>query len=225
MRKLFRERPVITVLACTMFVYLLVSWYWFRLPLMRVLPLIISICVMFLQANVNRYAFLLGGLNSLLYAVAYCSMTLYPSAAYAVLFSFPLQIVTFFNWQRNTKDSETQTRSLSLKGRVLLGGAMLLSWIVLCLVFSVLGSKYLIWDNTTSVLGIVASILCMLRYSEYTVFQILGSMISIMMFGAMLKEEPSQIVWLIYTVYATICCVSALIKMSIAQKKQRQTEA
>ena len=106
----------------------------------------------------------------------------------------------------------------------MLGGAMLLSWMVLCMVFSVLGSPYLIWDNTTSVLGIVASILCMLRYSEYTVFQIIGSIISIMMFGAMLKDDPSQIVWLVYTVYATICSVSALIKMSIAQRKRRHTE-
>jgi len=218
MRKLFHDRPVIACLASIMFCYLIISWYWFRLPVMRVLPLMISICVMFLQANVNRYAFLLGGLNSLLYAFAYCSMTLYTSAAYAVLFSFPLQIVTFFNWKRNSQGTETRTRSLSLKGRLLLGGAMFVSWLALCVVFSALGSRYLIWDNTTSVLGIVASILCMLRYSEYTVFQIIGSLISIMMFGAMLQDDPSQIVWLVYTIYAAICSVSALVKMTFTQR-------
>ncbi|MGN1095147.1 MAG: hypothetical protein ACI4QR_02030, partial [Eubacteriales bacterium] len=38
---------------------------------LRVLPLYISLVVMFMQSFANRYALLLGALNSVLYAVAY----------------------------------------------------------------------------------------------------------------------------------------------------------
>ena len=62
----------------------------------RTLPLIISLFVMLLQADANRYAYLAGGINAIIYGFVYWRLGLYASLASAVLFSVPIQILTFF---------------------------------------------------------------------------------------------------------------------------------
>lgn len=62
---------------------------WFHQNFFRILPLYVSLFVMILSAQVNRYAFLLGGLNLILYAAVYFVYGLYGMAAYALLVSFP----------------------------------------------------------------------------------------------------------------------------------------
>lgn len=58
---------------------------WFHQNFFRILPLYVSLFVMILSAQVNRYAFLLGGLNSILYAAVYFAYGLYGMAAYVLL--------------------------------------------------------------------------------------------------------------------------------------------
>ena len=57
----------------------------FHQAFLRILPLYISLVISLLQSRVNRYASLLGGFNSLLYALVYVYYELYGSAVYAVL--------------------------------------------------------------------------------------------------------------------------------------------
>ena len=77
----------------------------FRQSFIRILPLYVSLLVGLLQSRANRYASLLGGLNSILYTLVYIYLGLYASAGYALLFSFPLQIVTFILWSRRKRGS------------------------------------------------------------------------------------------------------------------------
>lgn len=62
----------------------------------RILPLYVSLVVMLLQTNANRMCFLVGGINSVFYAAVYFSLGLYASSLYWLLFSCPIQIITFF---------------------------------------------------------------------------------------------------------------------------------
>lgn len=73
----------------------------FKQMFIKVLPCYISLVVMLLQARANKYSFLLGALNSIIYAVGYYFEKVYGSLAEALILSFPIQMITFFVWKRN----------------------------------------------------------------------------------------------------------------------------
>ena len=86
-------------------------------PLFMV-PLFVSLGVMALQADVNRTAYLIGGINAGIYGIVYIYMGLYASAASALLFSCPLQLVTFINWKRKAYGKATVFKKLTAKARI-----------------------------------------------------------------------------------------------------------
>lgn len=214
-----RKHNVIKIIAAVTFILIAVFSAIFKADILNVLPLFISIFIMFLQSKVNRYAFLLGGLNSILYAVAYFYMTLYSTALYALLVSFPIQIFTFFNWKKNTQNGQTQTKSLTVRGRIIMFASMALIWLVFFLIFSAFDSAYLIFDNTLSVFGIVTSVLCALRFSEYALLQSVSTCANIVLYGFMITDDLSKIVWLIFSLYSATCSVVAFINISRQSKK------
>lgn len=206
------------ILAAAVFIVILTGAVLFQLPVLNALPLLISTVVMFLQARVNRYAFLLGSINAALYAIAYFQMTMYSTAAYALLVSFPLQLLTFFNWRKHTYKNATETRTLSTAMRILLFLGMAEVWLILFLIFSAFDSSYLILDNTTSVLGIVGTLLCAWRYAEFTMIQWVSTFVSIVTYTVMTIDDPSRCVWLIYSVYACICSIITFINIRKKEK-------
>ena len=208
----------IRILTAIEFIIILTGAIVFQLPLFNALPLLISTVVMFLQARVNRYAFLLGSLNSLLYAIAYLQMTLYSSAAYALLVSLPLQMFTFFNWRKHTYNNATQIRTLSIPMRILLFAGMGGAWLILFFIFSVFGSSYLILDNTVSVLGIVGTLLCAWRYAEFTMIQWISGLAGLVTYTVMTFDDPSRCIWLIHTVYTCICSIITYINIRKKEK-------
>lgn len=183
------------------------------------IPLLVSAVVMFLQSRVNRYAFLIGAINSILYAIAYIKMSLYATALYAITVSCLLQIVTFINWQRYTTPKETKLRKMSGKVRGILFGGMLAGWLLLYLIFLRFNSQYLLLDNSVAVLGTISTILCALRFKEYTFLQVVGSIIGIITYILMLNEDPSRIIWVVSSANAIICACIAWINMNKQEEK------
>ncbi len=169
------------------------------------IPLLVSAVIMFLQSRVNRYAFVVGAINSVLYAIAYMKMSLYATALYAILVSSPLQVMTFVNWSRYTNQKETKLRKMSAKSRVWLFGGMLVGWLLLYIIFSELNSQYLLLDNSVAVLGAISTVLCALRFKEYTFLQMPTNIISLTTYLMMLEADPSRIIWVISTANATVC--------------------
>ena len=184
------------------------------------LPLLVSAFVMFLQSRVNRYAFVVGAINSVLYAVAYVKMSLYATALYALLTSCPLQIITFVNWNRYTKQSKTELRRMSGKSRIKLFGGMLAVWVLLYMIFSGLNSQYLLLDNSNAVLGMITTILCTLRFKEYTLLQIFTGIIGMLTYLMMLDEDPSIIIWVIQTANSIVCTLLAWVNMNEKESTQ-----
>lgn len=217
-KKRLQLTPIL-ILAILTFCCMAALTVYFKLNILEVLPLFISIVVLFLQTRVSRFAFLLGAINSVLYAAVFVHMTLYSQAAYSFLISFPFQIVTFLNWRKHTQKGVTEVRSFTAKGRILLISAMAALWLVLYAIFASLGSEYLVWDNTISVIGIVSTILGVLRYSEMALLSIPGRCCEVWLYGAMVMADPSKLVWLIYAVYCLICVIVTFFKMN--RKKRR----
>lgn len=184
----------------------------FRQSVLRILPLYISMFISLLQSRVNRYAPLIGAFNSLLYAGVYFYYGLYASVLYAVLVSFPLQLVTFLRWNRNPYQKSTVFRKMTGKQRVTVALIAFAFWCGMLIVLKSLGSSHQILDNTATMLGILNTILMMLSYIEYTALMIPGNLVSIALYLAMLRESPEQITYLIYTLFSTYCIIKAFFR-------------
>ena len=219
MKKILLNKNIVKLIAAITFVLIAVTAVIFKANPLNVLPLFVSIIVMFLQTKVNRFAFIIGSINSLFYAAAYFYMTLYSQSLYAALVSFPIQIFTFFAWNRNTKGGVTKTKSLSNKTRVIMLLTMAVVWLMLFAVFSAFDSSYLILDNTLAVIGIAASFLCFLRYSEYSLLQTISTTVTIILYSIMITDDISKIVWLIFSIYSAICSVIAFININRLSKQ------
>lgn len=193
----------------------------FKQSFINILPLYISLCVALLQSGVNRTAYLIGALNSLLYAVVYAHFKLYASAVYAVLFSSTIQFATYFLWSRRPQGQATLFRAMTPRRRLLLTAAFALAWGLLYLILSTTDSGYRILDISTSLLGILVSVLTMLAYIEYVPLMILSLLINIALHLSMMREHPAQITYLIYSLFSLYCQFKAL-KRVMALYKQQQ---
>ena len=169
------------------------------------IPLLVSAIIMLLQSRVNRYAFIVGAINAILYAIAYMKMSLHATALYAILVSCPMQVMIFVNWSRYTNQRETKLRKMSVKSRVELFGGMLAGWLLLYMIFSGWNSQYLLLDNSVAVLGTISTVLCALRFKEYTFLQILANAIGFTTYLMMIEVEPSRIIWVISSANAIVC--------------------
>ncbi len=203
----------IKVLAALVFLALLILSLVYKPNPLSILPVFASVLILFLQTRVNRFAYLIGSANSVFYAVAYYILTLYSQAAYALLVSFPVQLLTFFIWQKNTSGGTTRTRKMTALWRITLAAAMLGAWIAFYFIFRALGSEYLLLDNTVSIIGIVATILAVFRFSECALLSLLSGCISLVLYAQMLANDPSAIIWLVFTAYTVTCAIVTFINM------------
>ncbi len=174
----------------------------FKQKFIKLLPTLVSLIVMLLSARVSRFAFLLGGLNSALYSVGYFMERLYPSAVSALAFSFPIQIASFILWSKNqTEKKEVKVRRLNKRSGCILFTASVVGWIVSFLVYRELGTKSLVLDNTLFVLGIVITVMQMLRFVESPFLNLLSLLVGIVQWTILTVENVANINYLIYYVY------------------------
>jgi nicotinamide riboside transporter PnuC len=140
-------------------------------------PLFISLFVMSFQSEANRYGSLMGAINSLIYTAAYTYMGVYGSAASALLLSFPMQLMTFFNWKKHAYKKTVIFKQMSNKMRVASTVGVLALWAVTALILYKLKYEYAIFDSILFLLGIIVSVLTMLAYIEYTYLWIVQAVV------------------------------------------------
>ena len=195
----------------------------FRQSPLRILPLYVSLVISLMQSRVSRYAPLIGSVNSLLYAAVYAYYHLYASMAYAVLVSCPLQVITFIRWSRHPWQGSTVLKKLTTKQRIAVSAGSVAVWVAVILILNQVGAAHSLLDTTTTILGILATVLTMLSYIEYTVLMLAGQVCSICLYIAMLEKNPEQLTYLIFSVYALICAAAAFLKTREIYKIQRNS--
>lgn len=193
------------------------SWF-------RMVPLYVSLIIAVLQSRASRYAPLMGGINSLWYAVVYWSLSLYGSAAYALLVSCPIQLLTFIRWSRHAYKHSTEFRRMTTKQRLLVAVGMVVSFSVLYIILAAAGSGYQILDNASTLMGILVSFLTMLAFIEYAYLGIVSGIISIALNLQMTLAEPAQITYLIFSVYSFICVTRAFFYVRKLYKEQQEAK-
>ena len=185
---------------------------YFRQDFLNILPLYISLIIAMLQSRVNRYASLMGSINSLLYGAVYAYYSLYGSAFSAILFSCPIQLLTFIRWNKNKWEHSTKLRKLSIKHRLLILAGCVAALIAMWIILPLIGSRYVFLDSLTNMLGILIYFLTMFAYVEYTFLMIVNGIIGIALYITMLPETPEMTTYLIFSVYSFICIVFAFFK-------------
>lgn len=190
-----------------------VTGIFYRQSVLRILPLYISLIIGALQSRANRYAPLLGGFNSILYMIVYLYLGLYASAGYALLFSCPIQLVTFVRWSRNKYGSSTVFRRMTVRQRILTTVCFALSFAALYLILRAAGSEHQLLDNLSSLLGILISVLTMLAYIEYSWLMLPSGIVSIILNLATMQAHPEQITYLIFSFYSMICVTQGFFRV------------
>jgi nicotinamide riboside transporter PnuC len=187
-------------------------------------PLFISLLVMAFQSEANRVGALIGALNSIIYAAAYLYIGVYASAASAILFSFPIQLVTFFNWRKNAYKDTVIFKKMSAKKRVGLLLAVLACWFVLIYVFLRGDYEYAVLDSALFLLGFVIPILRMFADIEYTYLWIVQAVVSVLLSVQMVINDYRQLTYLIFDIYSFYCIICAFINVHKFYKEQQVKE-
>ncbi len=190
---------------------------------LRILPLYISLVIGLLQSRVNRYASLIGSMNSLLYGAVYVYYRLYGSAFSAILFSFPIQLLTFIRWNKNKWEHSTVLKKLNSKQRILTLAGFIVALVAMWIVLPLIGSQYVFLDSVTNLLGILIYFLTMFAFVEYTFLMIVNGVIGTALYITMLRETPEMITYLIYSVYSFVCIVFAFFEARKLYSRQKKT--
>ena len=205
---------------------LVVTWIVFGQTPLRMLPLFISLFVGILQAGANRYACLIGGVNSIVYAVVYLTLGLYGSAAQALLVSCPFQLVTFARWSKHKYKRSTEFRRMSGKTRIMSLTAFVVCYLLNVAVLTKIGSGYTMLDGATSLLGIATSVLTLLSFIEYTWLMLISGVLGIVLNTAMSLDDPGMITYLVFSIYSYICIVRQFftVRRLYAEQKNKISE-
>lgn len=186
------------------------------------IPLFVSLFVMAFQSEANRVGALIGAINSLVYTATYIYMGVYASAASSFLFSFPIQLGTFFMWKKKAYKNTAVFRKMSNKVRVIFTLAVLSAWAVLAAVFAQLKYEYAILDSITFLFGFIIPVLTMLAYIEYTYLWIVQAVIGLLLNVQMVMNDYKETTYLIYGVYALYCVIGAFINVQRFYKEQQE---
>lgn len=193
----------------------------FNSSILRIFPLYISLFIMFLMSKVNRTAYLIGGINSIFYAIVYFYFSLYASALYALLFSFPIQIITFIRWKKNSFENSTKFKSFSNISRVIISLSFTVIFTITCFFSCKFSSATAILDIMVSLLGILGTALSLFAYIEYTVISALSGTCTILLYISMiLSGYREQVPYLVFSVYSLACMILAIKNASAIFKKQ-----
>ena len=188
----------------------------------EVMPLYVSLVIALLQSRVNRFASLMGSFNSIVYAIVYFGFKIYGAAFSALLFSFPIQLITFIRWNKHKSGSSTVLRKLGAKKMILLSIGCAVALGALWIILPLIGSKYVYLDGVTTLLGILVYFLTMFAYIEYPIFMIINGLLGIALNIQMVRDDPSIWPFLIFSVYSLICITFAAFEARKLYNKQQK---
>lgn len=217
-----RVADPLMILLFAVAVLITVTGVYFRQSFINLCPLYISLAISLMQSKVNRIAYLIGAVNSILYTIVYIHFKLYATAAYALLFSCTIQLATYFLWGKKPQGKATTFRAMNWKARGMVAIGFAAVWGILWIILSATDSNHQIMDISISLLGILSSILTMLAFIEYVPLMILNQVINILLYLAMMKENPAQITFLIYSIFSLVCQVVAMKKVLILYQYQKE---
>lgn len=206
----------------------------FKPDFIMVLPYFVSLVIGTLQASANRYAPLIGGFNSIFYAIVYYYLGLNGNALYALLVSFPLQIITFIRWQKNKYGSSTIFKKMSWLGRGITAAIFVIAVIGFRVILIMMGGNQQLLDSMTTLFGILITVLTMLSYVEYSYLNPISVAVGLIMNFLLAFEVGGGTITLaeggekkihiiIFSIYSLICVTRGFFRIKKLYKEQQRT--
>lgn len=212
-----KKAPIISALAGLTLVCITLSMIIFFETVSDVvtaIPLFISIIIMMLQSQANRYSFLLGSLNSVFYTIVYFAFELQASALSALCVSLPIQMMTFISWSKHKYKDSTMFRKMSMGARVISLAVGIVAVFIVNLILRQFGSNYIMLDTITNVAGVGVYVLTLLSFVEYPILQMFSSIIGCINYIIMISDGKYTLIpYLIYTVFGVACIAKAAVRV------------
>lgn len=191
----------------------------------KVLPLYVSVAVMIMQTFGNRYALLLGSLNSVVYAVVYFFIVKIPAAGISALaISFPLQLIGFINWSRKPYGNSTMFKKMGKKEWLLSPVVFAALWgifWVLTVELPIFESDFPLLDVTTSAFGTYVTILQLLSYIEFPYLNLVNCFLAAYLaVEIMVSGTPGHATYVTQSIYNVICVALTAITVTKIYKEQ-----
>ena len=196
-----------------------------RQSFVRVFPLYVSVFVMLLASRVNRYSYLLGGINAIFYGFIAIYYSIPGSAISAFLFNFPLQIISFIRWSKTSWKGSTVLKKMSTRGRLLNVALIVVLWVAYYALIKALGSASSLIDSMASLIGMYVTVLQVLKYSEYTALMIPSGLLTIALYVSLIaKGTVEQVPFLVYSLYSLCCVIRSVFSAKRILKEQEAEE-
>ena len=191
------------------------------------LPTLITLVVLIMSVRANRYAFLVGASNCVLYGIAYIMEGVYFSAASALLVSLPIQVFSFFVWSRH-KTGKTRAELIRMKWWQLALAivAIFPAWAGCYFGISgLIGGNQPLLDSLAFVLGLLISILVAFRFIEGQYFNVISCLIALAMWIMICIETPNNVNFLIISFYNLFRTVQATVHWTFLYMRERAVES
>lgn len=164
---------------------------------------IFGVIYVILIANQERKAYFFGMGNAILYAIAVYNKGLYLSAAYNLLYSFPVLIYGYVYWGKLSEKNDSKVKSFSISKRTF--GTFLMIIFIICLALfseNVLNGTNAWNDSIVSVCVCVATFLMAKKYIEqwflFTVSNLMGMILFFPKSSADFASIDLFVMWSVY---------------------------
>ena len=194
------------------------KWY-------KVLPTLNTLIILLLSAHVDRRSFLIGGLNAAFYGIGFWTEGLYFSVINCLVVSMPLQLFSFFNWKKHADGTSTKLRSLGWKGQLavvfsLAVGCLLCYWFLLP--FFGGGQKQAALDIFLFVIGLIITVLSMLRYVEAPYYNLISAAANLTMWSLICVGNVANLNYLIMAAYSFFRVAQSAISWTKQYRKNQK---
>ena len=208
-------------------VAILVCAFVFKQKWYKVLPTLNTLIILLLSARVDRRSFLIGGLNAAFYGIGFFTEGLYFSVINCLLVSMPLQLFSFFNWKKHADGNSAKLRTLGWRGEAVVisstvVGCQLCYWLLLP--FFEGGQQQVMLDIFLFVIGLVITVLALLRYVETPYYNLISAIANVVMWVSICTGNIANINYLIMAAYSLFRVAQSAITWTKQYKKSQKEE-
>lgn len=174
-----------------------------------------------IKVKLSYYAF--ATINVALYAYLCFGNQLYGEFMLNAFYFIPMNLVGFLLWKKHkSDDGNIQVRSLSIKGITLLTFITVVSVYLYHQLLIVLGGNLALMDSLTTVISVIALILCVNRYTEQFLLWIVVNVISVIMWVMLLIQGDTSAVTMIvmWSAYLINCIYGYINWLKLSKKNQ-----
>ena len=194
-------------LAIATTVILALSVYW-KENIVGILSALTGVWCVILTGKGKASSFLVGIVNVILYAYISYKANFYGEVMLNLIYYLPCSVIGLFVWSRNMdeKNGEVVKEGLSKRGAAIVYPLTALGVLVYGFILKMLGGNLPFIDSISTVLSVVAQILCLKRLAEQWILWIVIDAVTVVMwlYAFVTSEESiaTLIMWIVYLLNA-----------------------